>query len=459
MIKFAITASMAPGDVGVVQVGGYITTDAFSTDAGAQTTPAILRKQLDDIKGAKALEVHINSPGGEVFSAIEMRQALLKHPAAKKTVYIDGLCASAATLLACIDAPIVMAEGSYIMIHNPMSLAMGDYREMRAQADVLKSMADQFACIYAKATNQMPAYINELMDAETWLTPEDAMSLGFPIETTDKSADMMSILISPMSNQMKAFYHNVPAKLFEADPDRIPDALLPRGYWPPYGEQLRCECVDYAAQVTSTAPRAQSNTIKDESFAYHMPANTPPCVTKKIKDDMSGVKQPQLVSTATVNDKKEEKQVEWNEITLEELRNNRPDICAQIEAQAAETAVDTERKRLRAIDEAAGLSDALADRAKYEDCISAGEYALMALRQMRDASADNAGQRDAVLQHRNANMDECIHDGPRCESSRIMVRGEYLSARARETAQMSNVGHAPDIDMDSEAAELAKLLK
>ena len=441
MIKFAITASMAPGDVGVVQVGGYITTDtdAFSADAGAQTTPAILRKQLDNIKGAKALEVHINSPGGEVFSAIEMRQALLKHPAAKKTVYIDGLCASAATLLACIDAPIVMAEGSYIMIHNPMSLAMGDYREMRAQADVLKSMADQFACIYAKATNQMPAYINELMDAETWLTPEDAMSLGFPIETTDKSADMMSILISPMSNQMKAFYHNVPAKLFEADPDRIPDALLPRGYWPPYGEQLRCEYVDYAAQVTSTAPRAQSNTIKDESFAYHMPANTPPCVT--------------------INDKKEEKQVEWNEITLEELRNNRPDICAQIEAQAAETAVDAERKRLRAIDEAAGLSDALADRAKYEDCISAGEYALMALRQMRDASADNAGQRDAVLQHRNANMDDSIHDGPMCESSHIMVRGEYLSARARETAQMSNVGHAPDIDMDSEAAELAKLLK
>ena len=439
MIKFAITASMAPGDVGVVQVGGYITTDAFSKNEGGLTTPAILRKQLDNIKGAKALEVHINSPGGEVFSAIEMRQALLKHPAAKKTVYIDGLCASAATLLACIDAPIVMAEGSYIMIHNPMSLAMGDYREMRAQADVLKSMADQFACIYAKATNQMPAYINELMDAETWLTPEDAMSLGFPIETTDKSADMMSILISPMSNQMKAFYHNVPAKLFEADPDRIPEALLPRGYWPPYGDQLRCECVDYAAQVTSTAPRAQSKTIKDESFAYHMPANTPPCVT--------------------INDKKEEKQVEWNEITLEELRNNRPDICAQIEAQAAETAVDAERKRLRAIDEAAGLSDALADRAKYEDCISAGEYALMALRQMRDASADNAGQRDAVLQRRNANMDDSIHDGPKCESSRIMVRGEYLSARARETAQMSNVGHAPDIDMDSEAAELAKLLK
>ena len=151
--------------------------------------------------------------------------------------------------------------------------------------------------------------------------------------------------------------------------------------------------------------------------------------------------------------------MEWNEITLEELRNNRPDICAQIEAQAAETAVDAERKRLRAIDEAAGLSDALADRAKYEDCISAGEYALMALRQMRDASADNAGQRDVVLQHRNANMDDSIHDGPKCESSRIMVRGEYLSARARETAQMSNVGHAPDIDMDSEAAELAKLLK
>ena len=462
MIRFAITATMAPNDVGVVHVGGYLTPERISQDEDAQTTPARLRQQLDAIKSARALEVHINSPGGEVFAAIEMRQALLKHPAAHKTVHIDGLCASAATLLACIDAPIVMTDGAYIMIHNPVAMTMGDYRELRAQADVLKSMADQFANIYARATNQPPEYINELMDAETWLTAEDAKALGFAVETADESADMLPILISPMSTEMRAIYHNVPNKLFEASPNMIPEMLLPNPHWPAYAEQQRCYCDDAdageanilaaRARALTTAPAAESKTIKGENaLENYTPASPFDGLRAAKPPDGEGSAQARQVNTATME--KEAEKLDWKEITLEGLRDNRPDICAQIEAQAAEAAVDAERRRLREIDEAAGLSDALADRAKYADCVSAGEYALMALKQMRTQQEHANAGREPAAPRASGMANEHGGEAASCAQS-------YLTARAQETAQMQNVGHAPvDINVDDEAAALARLLK
>ena len=138
------------------------------------------RAFLDTLKGLGEIDniaLHINSPGGAVFDALAIYNTLKRHPAAVM-VYIDGLAASAASLVAMAGDVVVMPSNAMLMIHNPWGYAMGDAAELRGMADVLDKLASSTAGVYADRSGLSVEEVTALMVAETWLTAEEALSMG-----------------------------------------------------------------------------------------------------------------------------------------------------------------------------------------------------------------------------------------------------------------------------------------
>lgn len=124
------------------------------------------------------LLVRLNSPGGDVWDGMQIHNVIKSHPG-KKIVQIDGAALSAASFIAMAGDTIRMAQAGILMIHNPWSLAIGDSREMRKQGDILDKHRDTIVPLYAKQTGKRPETITRLLDAETWMTPEEALAEGF----------------------------------------------------------------------------------------------------------------------------------------------------------------------------------------------------------------------------------------------------------------------------------------
>lgn len=135
-----------------------------------------LIEQLNDIS-ASTINVRINSPGGAVFEAIAIYNALVSHSASIQ-VYVDSLAASAASVIAMAGDKITMMVGSQMMIHDALGVEMGNAAEMREFADFLDRQSDNIASIYAEKTGGDPKELRDLMLAETWLYPEEAVELG-----------------------------------------------------------------------------------------------------------------------------------------------------------------------------------------------------------------------------------------------------------------------------------------
>ncbi len=138
---------------------------------------------IGDLKAldATAIKLAINSPGGSVFDALAIYNALRQHPAAVE-VTIMGVAASAASVIAMAGDTIVMPENAFMMIHNPLNLAYGNADDLREMADVLDKIAASLIGIYAKRTGLPEDEIKALLDAETWLNAEEAVLKGFADE-------------------------------------------------------------------------------------------------------------------------------------------------------------------------------------------------------------------------------------------------------------------------------------
>jgi len=139
----------------------------------------------DDLKAAgavKQINVHINSPGGFVFDGHAIYNLLAQHPA-QVTVYIDGLAASAASVIAMAGDKIVMPENGTIMIHEAWGIVIGPAEDMEAEAKLIRKLNTQIAGIYAARTGNSPEKIAEMMAAETWLMGREAEEAGFADET------------------------------------------------------------------------------------------------------------------------------------------------------------------------------------------------------------------------------------------------------------------------------------
>tara|TARA_R100000655_G_scaffold24380_1_gene49052 strand:- start:3346 stop:4344 length:999 start_codon:yes stop_codon:yes gene_type:complete len=135
---------------------------------------------IDEIKeyDNQELNIHINSLGGEVFEGMAI-YSIIQRRKAKTTVYIEGIAASIASVIALAADKVIMSENSLIMIHNAWGGTQGDAKDMRKQADVLDKITNEIAEVYVKKTKMPYNEIIEMMNEETWLTAEEAVALGF----------------------------------------------------------------------------------------------------------------------------------------------------------------------------------------------------------------------------------------------------------------------------------------
>ena len=133
-----------------------------------------------DLRAIKAsdIDLHLNSPGGSVFEGHAIYNAIKSHPA-NVTVYIDGLAASIASVIALAGDRIVMAKNALFMIHDPWGFAMGTADEMRKTADVLDKTRDTIVGVYSERTGMDDSDIHAAMSAETWYSADEALAAGF----------------------------------------------------------------------------------------------------------------------------------------------------------------------------------------------------------------------------------------------------------------------------------------
>lgn len=156
---------------------------------------------VKDLQALKSSTIHvrINSPGGNFFDGMAIYNALRQHPAEIVT-HVDGLAASAASIIALAGDRVIMGNGSFMMMHNAWGFAVGDGNELRQMAEVLDKITGSIVDIYAKHTGKSDAQIAELLDAETWLTADEAVAEGFADETEEAKKASASFDLSRFKN-------------------------------------------------------------------------------------------------------------------------------------------------------------------------------------------------------------------------------------------------------------------
>ena len=143
---------------------------------GDEVTPAIFREELHAGKGDVVL--WINSPGGDCFAAAQIYNMLMDYPG-KVNVRIDGLAASAASVIAMAGTTVEISPVGMVMIHNPMTVSIGDVQEMERAIALLAEVKESIINAYEIKTGMSRSKISRLMDAETWMNAKKAVELGF----------------------------------------------------------------------------------------------------------------------------------------------------------------------------------------------------------------------------------------------------------------------------------------
>ena len=143
---------------------------------GDEVTPGLFRDELQSCEGD--ITVWINSPGGDVFAAAQIYNMLMEYPG-NVNVRIDGLAASAASVIAMAGNKISMSPVAMMMIHNPMTIAMGDQKVMQQAMDMLGEIKESIINAYELKTGQSRTKISHMMDNETWFNAKKAVELGF----------------------------------------------------------------------------------------------------------------------------------------------------------------------------------------------------------------------------------------------------------------------------------------
>ncbi|TFE30828.1 head maturation protease, ClpP-related [Cohnella luojiensis] len=159
---------------------GEISSMAFWGD---EVTPKDVNDMLNAIgDNISELTVRINSPGGDVFAGVAIHSMLKRHPA-NVTVYVDGLAASIASIIALAGNKIVMPKGSLMMIHRPMGSArMSRSEGLRQRADLLDKIENEMTDLYSTKSGISAEDIKVLLEKETWYTAEEAVAAGLADE-------------------------------------------------------------------------------------------------------------------------------------------------------------------------------------------------------------------------------------------------------------------------------------
>jgi ATP-dependent Clp protease protease subunit len=178
------------------------------------------------------IDLRLNSPGGSVFDAVAIYNALQRHEGAI-TASIDGIAASAASYIAMAGDEIVMPENAFLMIHDPSGLVMGTAADMREMAGTLDKIAGAMVRGYAARSGRTEEEIAALMAAETWFDARDALEAGLATRMIEPVRIAASFDIGRFGNAPPALLEDVaetPAASdgLEVDPDQTAEAHPPR---------------------------------------------------------------------------------------------------------------------------------------------------------------------------------------------------------------------------------------
>lgn len=143
---------------------------------GDEVTPQLFKDELN--AGTGSITVWINSPGGDVFAAAQIYNMLCDYKGSV-TVKIDGIAASAASVIAMAGDTVCVSPLAMMMIHNPATLAMGEAKDMQKAISMLNEVKESILNAYEAKTGLTRAKLSHMMDDETWFNAKKAVELGF----------------------------------------------------------------------------------------------------------------------------------------------------------------------------------------------------------------------------------------------------------------------------------------
>ena len=167
----------------VLELYGTIAEESWFDD---DITPQMFREEL--FAGNGPVTIWLNSPGGDCIAASQIYSMLMDYTGSV-TVKIDGIAASAASVIAMAGTTVLMAPTALMMIHNPMTMAFGDSGEMQKAIDMLDEVKESIVNAYEIKTGMSRAKLSHLMDAETWMDAHTAVDLGFADEIMTRPTD------------------------------------------------------------------------------------------------------------------------------------------------------------------------------------------------------------------------------------------------------------------------------
>ena len=285
------------------------------------------KQDIENLGDVENITLHINSPGGSVFSAVAIANTLKNHKA-KITANIDGLAASAATIITSACDTVRMPKNALFMVHNPITFAYGNNQDMQKTLEMLNKVKNSIIETYLNKAKTDKETLSELMDNETWMSAEEAKEYGFVDEILNESVEKEVIenklIINNMAFDISRF------KNFKEKKNQEPRVIN--------------------ISVNSTG--------------------SPEEIADKFRD----------ILNSTENQKNE-----GGNMTLEELKNKFPELYNQIFNEGKEAGITKERERMREIDnlDVSNYSE-LVENAKYNEPVEASVLAVNILNKQKE---------------------------------------------------------------------------
>lgn len=205
----------------ILTLSGVIAEESWFDD---EVTPKIFRDEL--MSGEGDITVWINSPGGDCIAAAQIYNMLLEYKG-NVTIKIDGIAASAASVVAMAGNKVIMSPVSMLMIHNPMTMAAGDTTEVKKAISTLTEVKESIINAYELKTGMSRDKIAKLMDAETWMDANKAVELGFADEILSRESSVKPSAMMYSENVVsRKLWNKISAKYRPKDQGRTVAALL-----------------------------------------------------------------------------------------------------------------------------------------------------------------------------------------------------------------------------------------
>jgi len=205
----------APSGERVLFLSGAIAEESWFDD---EVTPQIFRDEL--LSGNGPITVWVNSPGGDCVAAAQIYNMLIDYPH-DVTIKIDGIAASAASVIAMAGTKVLMSPVGLMMIHNPLTMVAGDSAEMQKAIEMLDSVKESIINAYEIKTGLSRNKLSRLMDEETWMDARKAMELGF-IDGILEPTDMAQVPVhdSPVMYSRKKAANELRNRLSARMPEK-----------------------------------------------------------------------------------------------------------------------------------------------------------------------------------------------------------------------------------------------